>query len=825
MIKTNINKTKQLFLILIFIIFNTFAYSKDTVYSVYILKDWKPYYSLDKNGKPIGYTIDLFEALAKDAGIKYQYKLFDNWTQMTPYRKSQEYIVPNTGIVKSRAEYTKFSNPTDTFQIKYFKRDISYNINSKDDLKNRKVAVVKDNVCERLVKENSLEKIIYNDYLAALSDLLSGEIDAMCYPKPLLDDALKNLHLSNKVVSFGKPLKEVKRGLGFSHNNAHLIPKFNKSLQKLKENRTYEKIYKKWFVEEDSIKLSYEELVLLSAAAVIAVVILFFMVYYLTRRKKWLLTQNELEKEVKEKTARFELAIKASKAGIWEWNFKNNTLIWDQKMYEIYGIKKTSDDHPYSVWSNALDKNELPKVERNLNNAVETHSDYNISFWITTQKGKRKYIQALGINEYDENDKPIRMVGTNIDITDQKLKDEELKKEENYRKKNEERLEKIVELSKKASKLTIRELYDAALDIAVEITNSKVGYLHTFNEELNEISLVTWNKEALKHCTAAYDDHYPLKNAGIWADSVRLKKVVVHNDYETEPLKKGLPKGHFKVIRDMSAPVLEGDTVTMIIGVGNKESFYDKMDEELLQATVNDVEKLIFRKRAEDKVLEKKEEFETIFKSVRDGIAITNLDTKFISCNDAFSEISGFSKEELLTKSCEELTIEEDRQTNKEAIQYAIEHGHNENIEKRCKTKNGKIFSASFSITRLPDKNSLLITIKDMTILKQLEEQSKLASMGEMIGNIAHQWRQPLSVITTSASGLDLKADFGEEVTKEDIKKFSHIITTQANYLSKTIDDFKNFIKGDTDYLLISVKEALENSLYRFKLKLTINNT
>lgn len=50
--------------------------------------------------------------------------------------------------------------------------------------------------------------------------------------------------------------------------------------------------------------------------------------------------------------------------------------------------------------------------------------------------------------------------------------------------------------------------------------------------------------------------------------------------------------------------------------------------------------------------------------------------------------------------------------------------------------------------------------IKDVSSLKVLQEQAKLASLGEMIGNIAHQWRQPLSFISISASSLKVKSEF-----------------------------------------------------------------
>ncbi len=95
---------------------------------------------------------------------------------------------------------------------------------------------------------------------------------------------------------------------------------------------------------------------------------------------------------------------------------------------------------------------------------------------------------------------------------------------------------------------------------------------------------------------------------------------------------------------------------------------------------------------------------------------------------------------------------------------------------------------------------------------KFIADQTKLASMGEMIGNIAHQWRQPLSVISTNASGLKLDAELSE-VSKEDILRSVDIIMKQAAYLSNTIDNFKNFIKTDKLNKLIFLKDVITNTL------------
>jgi len=77
-----------------------------------------------------------------------------------------------------------------------------------------------------------------------------------------------------------------------------------------------------------------------------------------------------------------------------------------------------------------------------------------------------------------------------------------------------------------------------------------------------------------------------------------------------------------------------------------------------------------------------------------------------------------------------------------------------------------------------------------------LAQQSKMAAMGEMLGNIAHQWRQPLSVITTAATGMRLQKEF-DSLDDETFERSIDNITYSAQYLSKTIDDFRNFFKTD----------------------------
>jgi len=92
--------------------------------------------------------------------------------------------------------------------------------------------------------------------------------------------------------------------------------------------------------------------------------------------------------------------------------------------------------------------------------------------------------------------------------------------------------------------------------------------------------------------------------------------------------------------------------------------------------------------------------------------------------------------------------------------------------------------------------------------------------MGEMIGNIAHQWRQPLSVISTGVTGMQMQKEYGL-LKDKDFYHTCEVINENAQYLSRTIEDFRNFITGDRTKKVFSLKDNINSFLHlvdgRFK--------
>jgi PAS domain S-box-containing protein len=121
--------------------------------------------------------------------------------------------------------------------------------------------------------------------------------------------------------------------------------------------------------------------------------------------------------------------------------------------------------------------------------------------------------------------------------------------------------------------------------------------------------------------------------------------------------------------------------------------------------------------------------------------------------------------------------------------------------------KSPEMFCIDVDLTKQVEKE-LELKNKD----KILAHQSKMAALGEMLDNIAHQWRQPLSIISSVSGGIKLKNNFNE-LSKEYLNDSIDSIVDTTKYLSQTIDDFRDFIRGTHEKKVFNVYDNLKYSL------------
>lgn len=495
---------------------------------------------------------------------------------------------------------------------------------------------------------------------------------------------------------------------------------------------------------------------------------------------------DTLEKELKKRTKdlieqkalladsefRWKFAVDGSGDGLWDWNKKTNEVYFSKRWKEMLGFKEDEINNIFEEWEKRIHPEDLAQVYMDINNHIEGKTDaYENEHRILCKNGTYMWILDRGIIvQRDENGNPIRLIGTHTDISD--------------RKKYQEKIEK--------SKIKFTSIYNNSLD-AIVLYDTSTERIDDVNPKA--CSLYGYTEEEFVKLG--------IKDIEVLHDEKMIKET------QLRMLKQGWDRFESK------HKLKDGSIIDVMVNAVSINLF----GKDFIYVTFRDITQ---QKKLERITLEQKEEFETIFRTIKDGIAIIDLNSKFINCNDAFIAFVGYSKEELLGKNCSDFIIDEDIANHNAAVDEAIKIGFAEDIEKRCMNKKGKEFIVHTSIALLPDKEHLILLIRDISNIKLLEEQSKMASMGEMIGNIAHQWRQPLSIISTSASGMKVKSDFDIELTKDDITNFSDIIIKQTEYLSNTIDNFRDFLKGDKQHSRINIKDVME---YTFSLvDATISN-
>ncbi|MEI7789142.1 MAG: GAF domain-containing protein [Chlorobiaceae bacterium] len=149
---------------------------------------------------------------------------------------------------------------------------------------------------------------------------------------------------------------------------------------------------------------------------------------------------------------------------------------------------------------------------------------------------------------------------------------------------------------------SIEELLTTTLDEAEKLTESSIGFVFFVAEDQNTLTLQTVSTNTLQNMCKAEGKglHYPLEKAGVWADALREKKAVIHNDYPTLKHRKGTPEGHVEIKRELVIPISRDGKIVAIFGVGNKQTEYGDNDIAWLEVIANHVWDMVAKKIGDD---------------------------------------------------------------------------------------------------------------------------------------------------------------------------------------------------------------------------------
>jgi PAS domain S-box-containing protein len=300
-----------------------------------------------------------------------------------------------------------------------------------------------------------------------------------------------------------------------------------------------------------------------------------------------------------------------------------NELEWSEGIYRL--VEVSPDYRPdLKTGLDFFAQDSRDKVITRFKNSLETGQPFSIEIELKTQSGKELWVELRG-SPHQSKESQDYLTGTIQDITKRKQAEQQL---EQYRYHLEEmvhartnelenanrrlsmsdqRLSAMFAMSQKINELNEDQLLQLGIEEAVRLTGSDIGYLHFVNDDQETIALYTWSANTLRYCTAAYDSHYPVSAAGIWADTVRFKQPVIHNNYQQMQGRSGYPEGHADLVRHLGIPVIDKNKVVMLIGVGNKTTDYDKSDVNQLQLIGNDLWSIVMRHRMNEALAQARE--------------------------------------------------------------------------------------------------------------------------------------------------------------------------------------------------------------------------
>jgi diguanylate cyclase (GGDEF)-like protein/PAS domain S-box-containing protein len=155
----------------------------------------------------------------------------------------------------------------------------------------------------------------------------------------------------------------------------------------------------------------------LLAIALIIVVPIFWAGYLMKDRHRHILALQDREDRLEIVSQRLQLALDASRVGVWEYDTQNDMLSWDARMREIYNVPPQQLICGYADWRKALHPDDIEEAERVFASAIETEEPYITAFRVLTPSGTARHIRAHGMT-YHASSGAKRIVGANWDVTE-----------------------------------------------------------------------------------------------------------------------------------------------------------------------------------------------------------------------------------------------------------------------------------------------------------------------------------------------------------------------------------------------------------------------
>lgn len=233
--------------------------SKGKTYKVGTEPTYPPFDTTNEDGDIIGFDMDLMKAIAKDQGFEVEFASFD-FDALIPALKSDsaDIVIAGMNITPERAKQVDFSDSYYKTGVVLLVKKNSTKITGWDSFTSGnglKVAAqtgtLQADIANKLKDEGKVSSVsVLNQNTTALQQLENGDVDAVLVDKPVAVDISANQGDKFKMVGDIKPDSITDNGIAVKKGNKELLKKINTGLKHVKENGTYDKMAKKWKIEQ-----------------------------------------------------------------------------------------------------------------------------------------------------------------------------------------------------------------------------------------------------------------------------------------------------------------------------------------------------------------------------------------------------------------------------------------------------------------------------------------------------------------------------------------------------------------------------------------------
>nr|WP_305906742.1 CHASE domain-containing protein [Methylomarinum sp. Ch1-1]MDP4519445.1 EAL domain-containing protein [Methylomarinum sp. Ch1-1] len=173
--------------------------------------------------------------------------------------------------------------------------------------------------------------------------------------------------------------------------------------------------------------MSSNQPILIAIGGLVVDLLLFTIIWSLAGERSRVQSKAEaMTVDLRNLSQRLDLAQESAGIGTWDLDLTNNHLLWDVRMFKLYGMSPENFTHNLDCWSSCLHPNDFPRVESEFKRSIATGEKFKSSFRISLGNGEIRVLEAHATLLQDSGGKPVRMVGINSDITERRRNEEKL---------------------------------------------------------------------------------------------------------------------------------------------------------------------------------------------------------------------------------------------------------------------------------------------------------------------------------------------------------------------------------------------------------------